>query len=117
MFDDAAIFNTLGLLATYQLTPAVFAGVGYSYTRANVANGISDPAKYQQMSFEQTYSFSRRTAVYMVEAYQIAKGKTLGVAGTGNQVNAVASVGDSQNDSPSSSRNQSVLMVGIRHSF
>jgi predicted porin len=70
-----------------------------------------------QVLLEQTYSFSKRTAFYLLEAYQVAKGKTLGATGTGNQVNAVAVVGDSQNGAPSSGRNQTVLMVGVRHSF
>lgn len=117
LFRNTAIFNSVGLLSTYQLTPAVFVSAGYSYTRENTANGITDPAKYQQLSLEQTYSFSKRTAFYLLEAYQIAKGMTLGAAGTSNPVNAVAVVGDSQNGSPSSGRNQTVLMAGLRHSF
>ena len=117
LFTDTARFDTAGLIASYQLSQAVFIGAGYSYTRERAANGIADPAKYQQLSLEQTYSFSKRTAFYFLEAFQIATGRTLGAAGAGNPVNAVALVGDSQNGSPSSGRNQSVLMVGLRHSF
>jgi len=65
---------------------------------------------------EQTYSFSKRSAVYFLEAYQLARGKTLGKT-AGSIVDAVAVVGDSQNGSPSSGRNQAVLMVGFRHLF
>ena len=117
LFANTAVFNTGGVLATYQVTPAVFVSGGYSYTREKAANGISDPAKYQQLALEQTYALSKRTSLYLLEAYQYAKGKTLGAAGIGNQVNAVAAVGDSQNGSPSNARNQTVLMAGIRHSF
>ena len=117
LFANTAVFNTAGLVATYQLYPALFVSAGYSYTRENAANGISDPARYQQLSFEQTYSLSKRTAFYVLEAYQIAKGRTLGAAGIGNPVNAVAVVGDSQSGTASSGRNQSVLMIGVRHSF
>jgi len=53
----------------------------------------------------------------VLEAWQVARGQTLGAAGIGNPVNAVAVVGDSQSGTPSSGRNQSVLMIGVRHSF
>lgn len=115
LFASTATFNTAGLVATYQLYPALFASAGYSYTRENAANGIADPARYRQLSLEQTYSLSKRTAFYLLEAYQIASGRTLGV--TGNPIDAVAAVGDSQNGSASANGNQGVLMIGIRHSF
>ncbi len=115
LFSDTATFNTGGVLATYQLTPALFVSGGYSYTAEKKANGITDPAKYQQIALEQTYSLSKRTAIYVLEAYQYAKGKTLNASG--NQVNAVPVVGDSQNGTPSGGINQTVLMTGIRHSF
>ena len=117
LFADTAVFNTAGLVATYQLYPALFVSAGYSYTRENAANGIADPARYQQLSLEQTYSLSKRTAFYLLEAYQVARGRTLGVTGIGNPVDAVAVVGDSQNGSPSANGNQGVLMIGVRHSF
>lgn len=117
LFTQTATFNTVGVLATYQLTPAIFISGGYSYTKEKAANGVTDPAKYQQIALEQTYSFSERTSLYLLEAYQYAKGTTLGAAGAGSIVNAVAVVGDSQNGTPSSGRNQSVVMAGIRHSF
>jgi predicted porin len=117
LFTHTATFNTLGFLATYQLTPTVFVSGGYSYTKEKAANGITDPARYQQIALEQTYSFSPRTAVYLLEAYQYAKGRTLGAAGMGNPVSAVAVVGDSQTGTPSSGNNQTVVMLGIRHAF
>ncbi|WP_092436427.1 porin [Collimonas sp. OK607] len=117
LFSNTATFNTGGVLATYQLTQALFVSGGYSYTKEKKANGITDPAKYQQLALEQTYSLSKRTALYALEAYQYAKGKTVGAAGGASQVNAVAVVGDSQNGTPSGGRNQTVLMAGIRHSF
>jgi predicted porin len=117
LFSDTAIFNTGGLLATYQLPGAWLLGVGYSYTRENRANGIASPARYQQVSLEQTYSFSKRTALYFLEAYQRAGGTTLGPAGRSQPLPAVAVVGDSQATTPSSGRNQGVVMAGIRVSF
>jgi predicted porin len=117
LFDDTAVFNTGGLLATWQTSSAWLLGAGYSYTRANRANGIGSPAHYQQVSLEQTYSFSKRTALYLLEAYQRAGGTTLGQAGRTQQVPAVAVVGDSQASTPSAGQGQTVLMAGIRLSF
>ncbi|AMP08511.1 gram-negative porin family protein [Collimonas arenae] len=116
LFTHQATFNTAGVISTYKLTSAVTLAAGYSYTRESAANGISDPARYQQISLEQTYDFSKRTALYFLEAYQKARGQTLGANGV-TPVNAVAVVGDSQNGSPSSNGKQFVAAVGIRHQF
>jgi predicted porin len=115
LFTQKAKFNTAGVITTYQATPAVALAAGYSYTKANAANGISDAATYQQVALEQTYALSKRTAFYVLEAYQLAKGKTLNASGA--IVNAVAAVGDSQNSSASSGGNQTVIMLGFRHFF
>lgn len=117
LFSQKATFDSVGLITTYQLSPAWALAAGYSYTRERAANGINDPAKYHQIAFEETYSLSKRTAFYLLQAYQLARGQTLGKAGTGNIVNAVAVVGDSQNGSPSNGRNQAVVMFGLRHFF
>ena len=114
-FRDTAIFNTAGLISSYQLTPQWFLSAGYSDTFASRANGVSDRARYRQLSFEQNYALSKRTAIYLIEARQLARGQTLGQDGA--IVNAVASVGDSQNGTPSSNGGQTVVMVGLKHSF
>lgn len=118
LFESEAVFNTYGAIATYQFTPVVFASIGYSYTRASKANGIDDAARYNQISLEQTYSLSKRTVFYALEAYQHAGGKSLIASGAGTTIaDAVAVVGDSQNTTPSSGPSQFVGMVGIKHSF
>lgn len=117
LFTDTAVFNTGGLLAIYRLSSAWLVSAGYSYTRENRANAIDSPAHYQQLSLEQTYSFSKRTALYFLEAYQRAGGTTLGPAGRTEPLAAVAVVGDSQAGTPSSGQGQVVLMAGIRHSL
>ncbi|MGF6568888.1 putative porin [Paraburkholderia sp. GAS333] len=119
LFASQAVFNTYGLISTYRVTPSVIVGGGYSYTQASKANGISDPARYHQISLEQTYNLSQRTTVYLLEAYQHASGKTLVSSGTGTTAitDAVAVVGDSQNTTPSSGPSQFVGMVGLRHAF
>ena len=112
------MFNTYGVISTYRITSAVTVGAGCSYTHASNANGISDPARYQQISLEQTYNFSARTTLYALEAYQLARGKTLIASGsTTNVTAAVAVVGDSQNTTPSSGPSQFVGMVGPRHAL
>nr|WP_314627940.1 porin [uncultured Janthinobacterium sp.] len=114
-FRDTAIFNTAGLISSYQLTPQWFLAAGYSDTFASRANGITDRARYRQLSFEQNYALSKRTSVYLIEARPRARGQTLGQNGA--IVDAVASVGDSQNGTPSSNGGQTVVMVGLKHSF
>jgi predicted porin len=118
-FTDEGIFNTYGVISTYRISSAVTVGAGYSYTQASKANGISDAARYQQISLEQTYNLSTRTTLYALQAYQHARGKTLVAAGsTGTSItDAVAVVGDSQNTTPSSGPSQFVGMVGLRHAF
>ncbi|MEX3761539.1 porin [Paraburkholderia phenoliruptrix] len=119
LFASEGVFNTYGVISTYRITPAVIVGAGYSYTRASKANGVSDPARYHQISLEQTYSLSTRTTLYALEAYQLAWGKTLAAAGSSatSIIDAVAVVGDSQNATPSSGPSQFVGMVGLRHAF
>ncbi|AEK60576.1 porin [Collimonas fungivorans] len=116
LFTHQASFNTAGLISSYKVTPAITVAAGYSYTRETAANGISNPARYQQLSLEQTYDFSKRTALYFLETYQKAYGQTLGKDGV-TAVDAVAVVGDSQNGTPSSNGKQFVAAVGIRHQF
>ncbi|MGC5829682.1 porin [Ralstonia pseudosolanacearum] len=118
LFTQAAMFNSYGLISTYALTPAITVAAGYSYTAEKARNGISSPARYHQFSMEQTYALSKRTAFYALEAYQKASGKTLRtVGGVSTIVDTVASVGDSQNGTPSSTGHQFAGMVGIRHLF
>ncbi|GCB03553.1 porin [Ralstonia sp. SET104] len=117
LFTNTAVFNTYGIIGKYELTPQFDVAGGYSYTRASSSNGISDSARYHQVSLKQAYHFSKRTTLYVLEAYQHASGKTLGVRGAGDVVNATATVGDSQNANPSSGATQFVGMVGISHNF
>ena len=115
-FQGTAIFNTAALLANWKTaTPWQF-GAGLAYTRATKANGVQDAADYRQLSFQQTYWFSKRTAIYILEATQHARGKTLAADGV-TQIDAVALVGDSQVSTPSSNGKQNVFMVGVRHAF
>ena len=115
-FRDAAIFNTAGLVATWQTATPWVLGAAANYTRATAANGIANTANYRQLALQQAYWLSPRTAIYVLESFQRARGATLGADGV-TIVDAVAVVGDSQAGSPSSNNRQSVIMIGLRHAF
>ncbi|MGF6573636.1 putative porin [Paraburkholderia sp. GAS333] len=117
IFHDTAVFNTYAALAAYQFSPAFDVAGAFSYVLASQANGINDAARYQQYSLRESYHLSKRTTLYAVQAYQHATGETLGSKGAGNIVSAVASVGDSQNTTPSSTSGQFVGMIGMVVSF
>jgi predicted porin len=115
-FHDTQIWNTGGAVLHWKPITALDLAAGYSYTRATSSNGISNTASYNQFNLSQYYSLSKRTGLYALEAYQRANGQTL--AGNGKTIiDATASVGDGQNGSPSSSRSQVAVGVGIIHKF
>jgi predicted porin len=117
LFQNAAIFNTVGSVLHYHVAGPWDVAVGYSYTRATKANGIQAAATYRQVTFSQYYSLSKRTALYALESFQRSGGKTLGTAGASSVINATPTIGDGFNGAPSSSNMQSALGVGIIHRF
>jgi predicted porin len=115
-FHDTQIWNTGGAVLHWKPITPLDLAAGYSYTRATSSNGISNTASYNQFNLSQYYSLSKRTGLYALEAYQRANGQTL--AGNGKTIiDATASIGDGQNGSPSSSRSQIAVGVGIIHKF
>lgn len=116
LFRDTAIFNTGALLATWQTTTPWLLGAGITYTSANKANGISDAANYRQFSLQQTYWFSKRSSIYIIEATQRANGRTLALGGA-SQIDAGATVGVSQSGTSSVGPKQTLVGIGLRHSF
>ena len=114
-FTSEAVFNTAGAVLHFKPVPTLDLAAGYSYTRASEANGITSAASYNQFNLSQYYSLSKRTALYALEAYQRANGQTL--AAGGGIINATASIGDGQNGTPSSSRSQVGVGVGIITKF
>jgi predicted porin len=118
LFSNTAVFNSYGVISNYAFTPAFVVAGGYSYTAAAAGNGISQPARYHQVSLEQMYVLNEYLALYALQAYQQASGKTLGTLdGVSNIIGATASVGDSQNGTPSSGPSQFVTMLGVRFRF
>jgi predicted porin len=116
-FTDTAVFNTYGFIARYALAKNTAFAIGYSYTMASRANGISDAATYHQISMKQSYRFSKRTTVYFIQAWQRANGQTLGASGARDIVNASPDVGDAENSTPSSTKNQVVAALGLAVAF
>jgi predicted porin len=115
-FHSEAIWNTGGIVLHWKPTAAWdFAG-GYSYTRASTSNGITSSAQYQQFNLSQYYSLSKRTGLYVLEAYQRANGQTLGTNGQ-SVIDATATIGDGFNSTPSSSRSMVAVGAGIVHRF
>ncbi len=117
LFHDTAIFNICGGFARFMPMPNVFFAAGYSYTTASEANGVHDSASYHQVALMESYDFSKQTVLYFVESWQHANGQTLGADGAGDILDATASIGDSQNSTPSSGRNQLMAGVGLSVKF
>jgi predicted porin len=59
------------------VTPQWFLAAGYSDTFASRANGIADRALPPAV-VRAGYALSKRTAIYLIEARQLARGQTLG---------------------------------------
>jgi predicted porin len=116
LFTDTAVFNTYGAIVRYTITPVIEVAGGYSYTRAASANGISDPAKYHQVSLKEAYHLSKRTTIYALQAWQHASGQTLAAGGEGI-IDARPNVGDLNNSTPSSTANQIAVLLGLAVSF
>ncbi|WP_321794700.1 porin [Caballeronia sp. J97] len=119
VFKDEAIFNTAGGVLHWKPMVALDVAGGYSYTSATKANGITNAAHYHQFSLSQYYALSKRTGIYVVEAYQHASGQTFTVDsnGIGGVIRATASIGDGMNGTPSSSASQFFGGVGIIQQF
>lgn len=95
----------------YQLTPAALVGVGYAYTKGH---GDSS-ATYNQVSLGGDYNLSKRTDLYLIGAWQHASGEQRVPGVGGGLVSATASIGSYGNQS--STNNQVMVSLGIRHKF
>jgi len=93
----------------YALTPALSLNAAYTFTNGAMtgSNGSGDP-KWQTASLQGDYSLSKRTDVYLEGIFQHASGEL------GNLGANVASINTL---SPSTSANQTVVAVGMRHRF
>jgi predicted porin len=101
-------FNVASAFATYQVTPAMLLGAGYTYTKS----GGDTSATYHQVSIGADYAFTKRTDVYALAAYQHASGTQRNADGTTQD--AQASIGSYGFAGTST---QELGIVGIRHKF
>jgi predicted porin len=106
-FGQTQKYNTGNAFATYQATPALLTGIGYSYTKGSG----NASAKYHQVSLGTDYSLSKRTDVYLVGAWQKATGQQ---DGAGSQ--AQASIG-SYGFAGANGGAQEYVALGLRHRF
>ena len=107
-FGSTEKYNTGRAFVTYQVTPPLLLGLGYSYTKAS---GDTD-AKYHQVSLGADYSLSKRTDVYLVGAYQHASGTQRVDANTTQA--AQASIGSY---GYAGTKSQEMVALGLRHKF
>lgn len=113
LFRELVVFNTAGTVLHWKPAFALDLAVGYTFTYASKGNGVQDAARYHQLVLGQYYSLSKRTGLFASEGIQRAAGKTLGSLGTGDVINATASLGDTFQTGPSSSRTQIGVSVGV----
>ncbi len=105
----ALLFDAYDVGAKYAFTPALSAGLGYTYMHLN------DAAKghFNQVDLSLDYALSKRTDVYVLGIYQIASGNN-------GATRVQAQIGDSSgffSTSGSDSHSQLAARVGIRHKF
>ena len=103
------VFDAYEAGAKYSFTPALTAGLGYTYMH------LGDAAKghFNQVDLSLDYALSKRTDVYVLGIYQNAAGNNGGTA-------VQAQIGDSTSyfgPSGSNSQSQVAARVGIRHKF
>jgi predicted porin len=106
-FSGTATFNNAEVNFKYQLTPMLLAGIAYQYTQGP-SMPAGDRAKYHQVNVGTDYFLSKRTDVYLIGVWQHASGYD------STNTKAVASINGM---TPSSTQNQVVTTVGIRHKF
>jgi predicted porin len=97
-------FNNYEVWGNYHLTPAATLGLGYTYTDGHVDFNGATP-KYGQVNFMADYALSKRTDVYFMGIYQHA------------MADAFADIYQGLTGNQSTTTNQVVARVGIRHKF
>ncbi|WP_341316499.1 porin [Paraburkholderia sp. IMGN_8] len=104
-------FDNFELNAKYQFAKNAYVGAMYNYTLGhfNSAAGDSKP-KWHQVGLMADYNLSLRTDVYVQGMYQHLAGGTASAA----PLNTAFITGA---DAPSSTANQVIARVGIRHQF
>lgn len=108
---DSLRFNNFEVNAKYQFTSAFYAGLMYTYTIAHYDSAAGEARPHWgNFGGMVDYNLTKRTDVYMQVAYQRAS-HTDGFAAPLGQAVLVGT------DAPSSSINQTAVLVSFRHLF
>ncbi|MFC0399924.1 porin [Paraburkholderia rhizosphaerae] len=101
--------NNYEINAKYNFTPALSAGIAYTYTDGDysVAGKKTNVGHLHQIGVQTDYALSKRTDVYAQVVYQRATGDDIGAAGIYSGTASMLS----------SSQNQAAATVGLRHRF
>ncbi|QGZ65576.1 porin [Paraburkholderia acidisoli] len=102
-----ASINVYEANAGYFVTPFLLVGAAFSYTRNGGTNG-REGAGYSQTNAGIDYFVSKRTDLYGLLVHQVASG----VDSTGNRAVAIV-----PGNTASTSNQQTLVTVGIRHKF
>jgi predicted porin len=109
---NGATFNDVEVAVKYTLTPALYLGAAYNYTKgstvATVAGVNIGDQRFNQFSLLADYNLSKRTDVYLEGAFQTASG----TSSTGGA--AVANIGGL---SDSSNNHQAAIRLALRTKF
>lgn len=102
---DAVWFQSAEIWGQYSLTPATTLGLGYTYTDGkDSASGVKP--KWNQVNAVADYRLSKRTDVYLMGVWQHASGGS-----------AKADIYDGFAGGQSTTANQVLARVGMRHKF
>ncbi|WP_244816943.1 porin [Caballeronia sp. Lep1P3] len=102
-------FNAYEIGGKYAVTPAITAGLGYTYMN------LSDAFKghWHQIDASADYALSKRTDVYLLAIYQKASGANNGVENQAQIGSATSYFGTSG----AGENNQLAFRIGMRHKF
>lgn len=106
-------FDTAEASALYNVTPALQAGIAYSYTLAKIS-ATDSRTDIHKVSVGSIYNLSKRTALYATVNYEKMAGDGLGIdplTGAMRNYAQLAYVGSANASS------QVAVSVGIKHTF
>jgi predicted porin len=104
-------FDNFEVNAKYQFMKAAYVGAMYNYTIAHFdSNAGNSTPKYHQLGLMVDYTLSNRTDVYVQGMYQHA-------SGGGSLAAPLNTAYITGADAPSTSPNQVMTRIGIRHTF
>ncbi|WP_250465524.1 porin [Caballeronia sp. GAFFF2] len=114
-FAQSVAYNSVGAGAKYFITPALRVGGSVAYTRGQPVTSTAERAQYENIAGNALYLLSKRTGLYLIVAYQHAKGQMMDAYG--NVIGATSSIGDSANGNSSGSGNQFMVRAGFETHF